>query len=158
MTNLQRLSERIFFDLKDFNQRTFKDRRARPTPALSWFTFWGRRKSFRRETDRQKGGYTDRYSSGVFAFLVLILALNVLDILFTLTILDSGGCEVNFVVGSTIALWGDRFWIWKFALSSTCVVLLCLHSNFRLVGKALLVIAIIYVLLAAYQYFLLLSL
>ena len=81
--------------------------------------------------------------------------MNVLDILFTLTILDAGGCEVNFVVGSAIALWGDRFWIWKFALSSFCIVLLYLHSNFRVAGKAIWGITFVYVLLAAYQYFLL---
>jgi hypothetical protein len=141
--------------LKDFNKRVLKDRRTRPTPALSWFTFFGRRKSLRRETDKQKGGYTDRYTSGVLASLVLILVLNVLDVLFTLTILDAGGCEVNFVVGSAIALWGDRFWIWKLALSSFCIVLLCLHSNFRYARRAIIGTAIIYVALAIYQYSLL---
>ena len=94
----------------------------------------------------------DRYSPGLFFSLVLILALNVLDVLFTLTILNAGGCEVNPVVGSAIELWGDRFWIWKFVLSSACVTLLCLYSRFRFVGKTILGITAIYVTLALYQF------
>ena len=100
----------------------------------------------------------DRYPPGLFSSLVLILALNVLDVLFTLTILNAGGSEINPVVGSAIELWGDRFWIWKFALSSACAVLLCLHSRFRLVEKAILGITVIYVTLALYQYSLLIRL
>ena len=148
----------MVFDLKDFDERTLRDRREGPTPALSGFTFYGRRKSFRREVDRQRGGYTDRYTSGLLICLVLILALNVLDALFTLTILNAGGCEVNFVVGSAIDLWADQFWIWKFGLSSVCVILLCLHSNFRLAGKAILGITVTYVMLAVNQFLILLRL
>jgi hypothetical protein len=137
--------------LKGFDARILKDRRARPTPPLSRFTFSGRRRSFRRETDKQRGGYVDHYSLGLFFSLVVILALNVLDVLFTMTVLNAGGCEVNPVVGSALELWGDRFWIWKFALSSVCVILLCLHGRFRLVGKAILGITAIYAVLALYQ-------
>ena len=100
----------------------------------------------------------DRYTPGLLSSLVLIVALNVLDVLFTLTILNAGGCEINPVVGSAIELWGDRFWIWKFALSSACVILLCLHSNFRFVGKAILGITVTYVMLALYQFLILLRL
>jgi len=100
----------------------------------------------------------DRYTPGLLGSLVLILALNVLDVLFTLTILNAGGYEINPVVGSAIDLWGDRFWIWKFGLSSACVILLCLHSRFRLVEKAILGITVIYVTLALYQFSLLIRL
>jgi len=144
--------------LKRADERTLKDRRALPTPALSRFTFYGRRKSFRREAERQRGGYMDRYTPGLLGSLVLILALNVLDVLFTLTILNAGGYEINPVVGSAIELWGDRFWIWKFGLSSACLILLCLHSRFRLVEKAILGITVIYVTLALYQFSLLIRL
>ncbi len=144
--------------MEDTEKRILKDRRVRATPCLSRFTFYGRRKSFRREEDRQIGGYVDRYAPRLLVFLVLILGLNVLDILFTLMILNAGGSEANPVVSNAIGLWGDRFWVWKFTLSSGCVTLLCLHSGFRSVGKVILAIAIIYVTLALYQYSLLLHL
>ncbi len=145
-------------NLRSSDERYLKDRRECPTPALSRFTFHGRRKSFRREADRQRGGYVDRYAPRLLVPLVMVLALNVLDILFTLMILNAGGCEVNPVVDCAIGLWGDRFWIWKFGLSSACVILLCLHSGFWPVEKVILCIAVIYVTLALYQYSLLLHL
>ena len=93
----------------------------------------------------------DRYSPLLLPPLVLILGLNVLDILFTLTILDAGGTEVNPVVGSAIELWGDGFWVWKFILSSVCVILLCLHSRHRLVKEVIFGITTMYVTLVLYQ-------
>jgi len=144
--------------LKDTDKRIPKDRRTRPTPPFGRFIFVGGRKCFRRKTDRERGGYLDRYAPRLLLPLVLFLILNVLDVLFTLAIVNAGGHEVNPIVTSAIGLWGDRFWIWKFGLSSTCVILLCLHSGFRPVGKVILGMAIIYVTLAIYQYFLLIHL
>ena len=41
-------------------RRTLKDRRKKPTPLLSRFTFFGKRKGFRRKEDQGKGGYLDQ--------------------------------------------------------------------------------------------------
>jgi hypothetical protein len=71
----------------DFDKRILNDRRKKPTPALSWYTFLGRRRGFRRKWDQEKGGHVDRYSPKLFLFLVLILGLNILDVLFTMIIL-----------------------------------------------------------------------
>ena len=135
--------------------RAAKDRRKRPTPALSRHTFLGRRKNLRRKSDREKGGYVDRYSSALFALLVLIIGLNILDALFTMTILDLAGWETNPVVRSVIQLHGENFWIWKFALVSFCLVLLCLHSRFRFVRGMIIFLSSIYLVVVLYQLFLL---
>jgi len=135
--------------------RAAKDRRKRPTPALSRHTFLGRRKSLRRKSDREKGGYVDRYSSALFALLILIVGLNILDALFTMTILDLKGWEANPVVRSVIQLHGEKFWIWKFALVSFCLVLLCLHSRFRFVRGMIIFLSSIYLVVVLYQLFLL---
>jgi len=119
--------------MEKFDRRVFKDRREQPTPGLSRFTLWGRRRTFRREEDRKRGGYVDRYGSGLLFLLVLVVGLNVLDVLFTMMILDNGGCEINPVVRSVIQVYGDGFWIWKFAIVSVPLILLCLHSKFRMV-------------------------
>ena len=42
------------------DRRTLRDRRRRPTPFLSLYTFWGKRKKLRRKTDREKGGNLDQ--------------------------------------------------------------------------------------------------
>ena len=139
-------------------KRSLKDRRKRPTPALSLYTFFGRRKTIRREADHQAGGYVDRYSAKLFFFLVLILCLNVLDALFTMMILDLKGWEVNPVVRSVIDTYGNKFWIWKFAMVSTCLTLLCLHSRFRRVKGTIVAISSIYLTVVLYQFFLLIHL
>jgi hypothetical protein len=136
-------------------KRTAEDRRNRPTPALSRYTFLGRRKIFRRKSDRERGGYVDRYSTALFALLLLIIGLNILDALFTMIILDLTGWEANPIVQSVIQLHGEGFWIWKFVLVSFCLVLLCLHSRFKLVRGVILFLSSIYLAVVLYQLFLL---
>jgi len=140
------------------DQRTTKDRRRRPTPGLSRYTFFGRRKTIRRKSDRRGGNYVDRYSAFLFFFLVAIIGLNVLDAFLTLLILDLKGWEANPVVRSVIGLYGTKFWIWKFSIASVSLVLLCLHSKFRLVREIIIAVSCLYVAVVAYQIFLLLHL
>jgi len=122
---------------------------------LSRYTFLGRRRSMRRKHDQVQGGYVDSYSSALFAILVLLVGLNVLDSFFTMMILDGRGLEANPVVHSVMQLHGDGFWIWKFGLVSFCLILLCLHSQFRLVRGVIIVHSSIYLLTVIYQLFLL---
>jgi hypothetical protein len=140
--------------LKEFETRTLKDRRKQPTPAISRFTLWGRRKTFRRKEKQERGGYVDRYHSGLLILITLAVGLNVLDALFTMMILDDGGWEINPVVRSVIQLYGDRFWVWKFVIVSFPLTLLCLHSKFRLVIPIILGITAISVTVILYQIFL----
>jgi len=102
-----------------------------------------------------KGGYVDSYSSVLFAVLVLFVGLNILDSFLTMMILDGRGLEANPVVHSVMQLHGDRFWIWKFGLVSFCLLLLCLHSKFRLIKHVIIILCSIYLLTVLYQLFLL---
>ena len=133
------------------DRRTFQDRRKQPTPALSRHTFFGLRRTIRRETDCSKTVYIDRYSAFIFFFIVLTLGLNVLDSLFTIMILDLTGVELNPVVRSAIDLYGHQFWIWKFAIVSFSLVLLCLHSKFRAVQGIIVSLSSIYLTVVLYQ-------
>jgi Domain of unknown function (DUF5658) len=133
------------------DRRVLKDRRKQPTPGLSTFTLWGQRRAFRREEDKKRGGYVDRYSSGLLFLLISVVGLNVLDALFTMMILEDGGWEVNPVVRSVILVYGDGFWVWKFAIVSVPLILLCLHSRFRLVIPIILGIGSISIIVILYQ-------
>jgi hypothetical protein len=137
-------------------KRTLNDRRQKPTPLVSRYTFLGRRKAIRRKSEQGQGGYVDRYSSALLILLVLVVGLNILDSLFTMMILDSKGVEVNPIVGAVIELHGDKFWIWKFGIVSFCLVLLCLHSTFKWTRGAIIVLSSIYLAVVIYQLFLLL--
>ena len=144
--------------MEEFEKRIHKDRRSQPTPGLSRYILFGRRRGLRRRVDQEKGGYVDRYSSGLFFVLVLIIGLNVLDALLTMMILEFGGRELNPIVQSVMDLLGEKFWLWKFAIVSLSMVLLCLHSRFKRVmavcigsGFIYLVVILYQILLIAYQ-------
>lgn len=139
------------FSSMQLERRDPKNRRRKPTPILSRYTFSGRRTGLRRKEDQERGGYVDRYNSTLLILVLAIIGLNVLDSLFTTMILDFGGWEVNPIVRSAIEAYGDHFWIWKFFLVSANVILLCLHSKFRHVPKIILTICGIYLGVVAYQ-------
>jgi len=82
---------------------------------------------------------------------MLVAGLNILDVLFTMRILDLGGWELNPIVDSVIASCGDSFWIWKFSIVSASLIVLCLHIKFRFVKAVVLGIAAIYVGIVLYQ-------
>jgi hypothetical protein len=140
--------------LKDSDRRILKDRREKPTSALSRFSLRGQRRAFRRKEDKERAGYVDHYSPGLLFLLTLVVGLNVLDALFTMMILDDGGWEINPIVRSVIQLYGDGFWMWKFTIVSIPLILLCLHSKFRLALPAILGITAISVIVILYQIFL----
>jgi hypothetical protein len=135
-------------------RRTIGERRKQPTPSWGFYTFLGGRRSLRRKSDQERGGYTDRYSPFVFFLIILILALNVLDSLFTMIIVDLGGRELNPVVKSVMALHGDHFWIYKFLMASGSLVLLCLHRGVRFFRGIIIAISSIYLIIVLYQVFL----
>lgn len=137
--------------MRKSDRRILNDRRRHPTHGLSRFVLRGQRRSFRRKEDLGTGGYVDRYGPGLLFLLVLILGLNVLDTILTTMILEDGGQELNPVVRSVMQLYGDRFWIWKFLTVSIPLILLCLHSKFRLVMPALLGISAIYIVVILFQ-------
>ena len=99
--------------------------------------------------------YVDRYSPALFFLLVLMVGLNVLDVVFTMMILDKRGHEANPVVGAVIQAFGDKFWIWKFTLVAVCLILLCLHSRFRLVRFIIACLTSLYLIVVVYQIILL---
>ena len=99
----------------------------------------------------------DRYGSGLFFLIVLIVGLNVLDALLTMMILEDGGWEMNPVVRSVIQIYGDRFWIWKFAIVTVPLILLCLHSKFRLAMPVILGISVVYITAILFQILLIVS-
>jgi len=131
--------------------RAHPDRRKTPTPILSRYTIVGRRSTFRRMADQKKGGYIDRYGSGLFIWVLLVFVLNIFDAAFTRIILDSGGHEVNPFMHWLIETCGDHFISWKFAIISGSVIILCLHSTFRIIKPVIYFSAVIYSVVVIYQ-------
>ena len=93
----------------------------------------------------------DRYHSGLLFVLTMVVGLNILDAWFTMIILENGGWEINPVVRSVIELYGNRFWVWKYAIVSFPLVFLCLHSKFRSVIPVIFGISAISIVVVLYQ-------
>jgi len=110
--------------------REVVDRRKKPTPMFSRYTFRGRRRANRRASDPRSGYYVDwvegHYRTAVFAVGVFIL----LDAAATLEILSRGGTEANplmaFLLGHS--LWA--FLMVKIAGALAAVLLLGVHRHF----------------------------
>jgi hypothetical protein len=105
------------------------------------------------ELNWEKGGYFDIYSAGLLFLIVLIVWLNIFDSLFTMMIPDLGTWDVNFIVRSAIELYRDKFWVWKFAIVSVPLILLCIHSKFRLAMTAILGVCTVKIAVLLYQFF-----
>ncbi len=138
------------------DKRIVQDRRKKPTPCWSWYTFFGRRKFFRRKSDQEKGGYIDRYSRILFFLMALILGLNIFDSLFTMMILDLEGEKFNPFVRSFVELHGDMFWIWRFVMVSVALIVLYLHRGFIMVRRVIICVGLVYVVIVIYQMYLIL--
>ena len=139
--------------LEGMDKRILRDRRKQPTLGLSRYTFFGQRKGFRRDVDQQRGGYVDRYSTRLLFGITLVVGLNILDALFTMMIIDLRGTEANPIVLSVMQLYGEKFWIWKFAIVSFSLVVLCLHSRFWRVKQIVGGICLVYLAVVLYQMF-----
>jgi len=138
-------------------KRVNPDRRKKSTSILSRYTITGRRHAFRREEDRKKGGYVDRYGHGLFIWVLALLALNILDAAFTRIILACGGYEVNPVMKWFIDHYGDHFIAWKFAIISFSIILVCLHAKFHETRPVLYFAMFVYSIVVLHQMTILIS-
>ena len=137
--------------MKETDRPSFKVRQTYPLLLLEPDTIYtGRKLSHENSTLRRKFG-AGHYPPEVLIALALLAVLNILDYFFTVVILDQGGKEINPIVHSAMAMWGDHFWIWKFGLISVCSILLCLFSNLRYVKAIIFGITTLYLTVIFYQ-------
>lgn len=113
------------------------DRRRRPTPILSRYTFTGGRRVGGRRDGESENIYVDVYSPRLVVLLLLFFALTVLDSVSTLVYLGKGGRELN-----PIAQWmidtGPLFFVLaKGVLSGLCLLFVMLHKTFKPARTAL---------------------
>jgi hypothetical protein len=73
--------------------------------------------------------------------LLWIVMLNIFDAFFTHIILDCGGTELNPIAGWALTTFGNHFIVWKLVTIGLALLLLCLHSKFR-IAKAVIAMAV----------------
>jgi hypothetical protein len=138
------------------SDRRSTDRRARATPMLSRYTFFGGRRVGDRRLKGSADQYVDRYSPGLAVAFVTIGVLCALDAVFTLLYLQkvpSG--EANPVMAALIDGAGPTsFVVLKCAITNIGLVVLCMHKNFRFVKPVIAALFLVYAGLFAYHIYL----
>jgi hypothetical protein len=114
-------------------QRSGVDRRKNKMPKLKYLMFGGRRENARRAEDKRKIHFFDRYNTHLFAAIMLILFLSIVDALLTLYLIDSGSSELNPVMAYFLKFGPLAFVIAKYMLTSIGVVILLACKNVFLV-------------------------
>lgn len=127
------------------------DRRRRPTPRFSRYTFLGGRRRDVRRPEELEGTYVDRYRGRVVLAVLWVALMNVGDSFFTLWHLQSGGIELNPVADQLLRTGRLGFVLWKSCLIAFALLVLVLHKNFWLARVGLWVAAGGYTLLNIYH-------
>ncbi|MFP4082500.1 MAG: DUF5658 family protein [Candidatus Aminicenantes bacterium] len=116
------------------DRRQLKDRRAKPTPALSRYSVIGRRREKRR-LGEDENYYVDRYETHYLVLIVSILALCLLDVYFTLNLLQLGAEELNPFMSLLIKKEPVLSLVLKYLVTAGSLIVLLLHKNFRIFGR-----------------------
>lgn len=126
------------------------DRRKRPTPFLSRYTFKGRRTGQRREQEKYNY-YVDRIGIRAWIIIGVISTLSVIDSIFTIYFLRKGFIEVNPLMNIAIITGKPIFLLSKYALTVAGILVLALHKNFWFVKELITLILVMYLLLNTYH-------
>lgn len=115
-------------------KRNLRDRRAKSTSPIGRFFILGRRKRSRRVADSENY-YVDKYESRYLVLILAILILCVLDVYFTLKILQLGGNELNPFMSFLIKKNPALSLVVKYLVTAGGLVILLIHKNFKIFGK-----------------------
>ncbi len=113
-------------------RRAVPDRRRRPTPPISRYTFRGRRRGSRRTSDPRWNYYVDRPGTTAWLSVGLLVLLSSLDAIFTVHLLRLGGYEMNPFMRFILRFGHGPFLAVKYGLTGLGAFILLIHKNFYL--------------------------
>jgi hypothetical protein len=110
-------------------RRRGTDRRHTKKAQFKYFLVNGRREQARREEDRAKAYFFDRYNHRIFAAITAILLLSIFDAFLTLVLIEKGSSELNPVMAYFLEHGPLPFIIAKYILTSFGVIALLFCKN-----------------------------
>lgn len=137
------------------DRRDVQDRRRHSWRTVTFCGLHGRGR--RRQARRQhQSYYLDHYDSRLVFTGLLVLLLSCVDALLTLTLLDRGAYETNYLMARLLEIGNQPFVVTKIAITATGVLFLLMHAHFRILrltsGKSMLqFLACVYGLLIAWE-------
>jgi hypothetical protein len=131
------------------------DRRRRPTPMLSRYTFFGGRRSTFQSPTEAEDAYVDLYNSRQVALVLVFFALTVFDAIATVYYIDHAhGSEWNPIADWMLQRGRVFFVLAKGVPTGLMLLFVMIHKNFRYGRIALAIGFGFYFLLGVYHVFL----
>lgn len=125
-------------------RRQSVDRRRRPTPPISRYTFFKGRRRARRRAEDPPNYYVDRLGGEVWLVLLSIFLFQILDANLTLAHLRRGGEELNPLMRELIVRDQGLFVLVKLGISAVGLGFLGIHKNYPFVRSGLLVLFVLF--------------
>ena len=134
-------------------RRISPDRRQRPTPFISRYTFLGgQRRAIRRKEDLKKNYFVDIYSTKLLVIILSILILSLFDSCLTLSLIKENlAIEANPIMASYLDFGELSFLAGKFMITTVSVIILCICKNFPFIRFFLASALIVYMAIVAYE-------
>jgi hypothetical protein len=148
--------------LPELERRSGFDRRDRKIRVFSTYWFIGKRTVIRRKEDRQKPILIDRYSTKIFAAILLIITSCVTDAMLTLNLVSLGAEELNPLMAYYLDQSPLVFFLVKYLLTSAAILIILFNKNLhlfntRVQAKALFVLLLLpYALVIQWELYLIL--
>ena len=111
------------------DRRSDVDRRVNRRFTLKSLFVWGRREEIRRLDDKGKIFLADRYSTTIFAAIVLILFFSVIDGLLTLILLGHGAKEINPLMAYLLEIEPMLLMTVKYLFTCASLVIFLIYRN-----------------------------
>ena len=111
------------------DRRSDVDRRVNRGFTLKSLFICGRREETRRQDDKGKIFLADRYSTTIFAAIVVILFFSVIDGLLTLILLGYGAKEINPLLAYLLEIEPKLFMTVKYLLTCLSLVIFLIFRN-----------------------------
>ncbi len=127
------------------------DRRERPTPRLSRYSFFGGRRRGPRRAHEIQGAFVDLYEPRLLLLVLWTALLNLFDTFFTIVHLQHGGVEFNPVAEQMLLSGRASFVISKGLVIGLALLVLTIHKNYPIARVGLKIAAAAYTLLVAYH-------
>jgi len=116
-------------DGQEHEKRRGPDRRKSTIPPLRFLFFGGRRRQIRREEDMKGIAIMDSYSQSLFAVIIGILCLSLIDAVMTLHLIGHGATEINPIMAYFLDKGTVIFVAAKYILTTVAVIIILLVKN-----------------------------
>jgi hypothetical protein len=140
-------------------ERRARTERRRSVLRALWRGNFARRRVAPRRSNERHAVVTDWFHPQWLGIGILILLLCAFDAVLTLTLISHGAYELNPVMAPLVDGAGRGFAVWKFGLTAAGVVILTVLARLRAFGRTvgylLYMVLVGYVVLVAYELFLL---